>query len=67
MGVHGKAIVQNALRALRKITCKLQKSDGQNAAVLCKNHRKRLKFELARLKKKKEKLLAVWRLSGLVI
>jgi len=27
-GVHGEAIVQNALKALREITCKLQKSDG---------------------------------------
>jgi len=43
------------------MTSNLEKSDGlvhcsvKNAAVLCENHRKDLrKFELARLKKKKE-------------
>jgi len=39
----------------------------ENAAVLCKNHRESRKFELAHLKKKKKNILAVWRLSGLVL
>jgi len=47
----------------------LEKSDGlvhssvKNAAVLCENHRESLKFELARLKKKKKKAKHFGRLA----
>jgi len=50
----------------RLVTSNLEKSDGlvhcpvKNAAVLCENHRESRKFEVARLKKKKEKHIGIW-------